>query len=80
MSDYEDIPSDEQAEEQAEEQPTLQSEQNSDKLTDQQSLDIQTVQRMLENLKVSPETMKMFEILKKYKRLEDFRVVNVSVN
>ena len=67
MSDYEDIPSDEQAEEQAEEQPTLQSEQNSDKLTDQQSLDIQTVQRMLENLKVSPETMKMFEILKKYK-------------
>jgi hypothetical protein len=45
----------------------LQSEQNSDKLTDQQSLEIQTVQRMLENLKVSPDTMKMFEILKKYK-------------
>jgi len=55
MLDYEDIPSDEQAKE------------NSDKLTDQQSLDIQTVQRMLEGLNVSPETMKMFEILKKYK-------------
>jgi len=75
MSDIEDIQSDEpsdkltdqQSEQNSDKLTDQQSEQNSDKLTYQQSLEIQTVQRMLENLKVSPDTMKMFEILKKYK-------------